>query len=105
MQSMMEIIARHYELLWVGGELKQVIRTATHKNGALWCKHDWQRIHLGRDVIIQGLYLFFGGRIMGQELLRHIACANRQRFRKGWCWTFALNSLCAPASTIHDEQR
>src|SRR6266446_5976003 len=105
MQSLVEIILCHNELLWIGGELKQVISTATHKNSTLAGKHDGKFVHEGSDVICQSLNLFFGGRIVGQELLRHVACANRQTYGKGWRWTVALDHLRAPAPTIHDKQR
>src|SRR5712692_5226866 len=77
MQSLVETILCHNELLWIGGELKQVIGTATHKNSTLTGKREGKFVHEGSDVICQSLNLFFGGRIVGQELLRHIACANR----------------------------
>src|SRR5712691_2613405 len=104
-QSMMQVIARYDVSGWISSELEQVIGAAAHQDGAAWWKHDWQRVHQDRDVIVQSLDLFEGGRIMCQELFRHIACANRQRFGKGRRWALTLDRLCTPASTIYHQQR
>ena len=81
MQRMVEVSLRQAKLLWIGSELEQVIGAPSHQHGALWSKYEWQRVHQGSRVNLQGFELFFGGRIMSQKLLRHVACAGRQRVR------------------------
>ena len=43
----------------------------------LWGDHEWQRVHWGSCVSVQGFKLFLSGGIVGQELFRHVACADR----------------------------
>jgi hypothetical protein len=69
----------HHDLFrWVGDELEESVGTSTHQYGAAQGKHDWQRGYLGSDVSLERLNLFFRGRIVFQELLGHIACADRE---------------------------
>ena len=67
---------RHELFRRIGDELKEGVSTATHQYGAAQGKYDWQRVYLGSDVSLKSLYLLFRGRIVCQELLGHIACAD-----------------------------
>src|SRR5689334_8933024 len=100
----MQVIARHDMFRRVCCELEQVVGAAPHEDSAARWKYDRQRVHQDRDMIVESLDLFYGGRIVRQELFGHITRSNRQRFCEGRRWPFTLDSLCAPASTIHDQQ-
>jgi hypothetical protein len=105
MQRMVEVIVCQPVLLWIGGELEQVIGTASHQHGALWGKHHGQHVHQGSRMCAQGLEFLFGGRIMGQELPGHVARADGKRVRESGRWPLTQDGLCASTSTIHDQQR
>src|SRR5260370_36933774 len=95
MQRMVEVTLRHAVLLWIGGELEQVIGAPSHQHSAMWSKQGGQRVHQGSRVSAQGVELFSGGTIVGQELLGDVACADRQRSRQGWSWACAQDDLGA----------
>jgi hypothetical protein len=76
LQSLLQVGVRHDLFGWIRDELEEGVSTTTHQNGTARGEHDWKRVYLGSDVSLERLYLLFRGRIVFQELLSHIACAD-----------------------------